>query len=39
MYSVSPCTVTLKTSAQQHSISGMAHVDDELEWDLLQTDS
>lgn len=32
-------TVTLKTSALQHSINDMAQFDDELEWNLLHTDS
>lgn len=39
MYSISSCTVTLKTSALQHSINDMAPFDDELEWNLLHTDS
>lgn len=39
MYSISSCTVTLKTNALQHSINDMAQFDDELEWNLLHTDS
>lgn len=37
MYSVSSCTVTLTTSALQHSISDMAQFA-ELEWNLLHTE-
>lgn len=39
MYSVSSCTATLKTSVLQHSISDTPQFDDELEWNLLHTDS
>lgn len=39
MYNVSSCTATLKTSVLQHSISDTPQFDDELEWNLLHTDS